>query len=79
MVATMLGNCFLSAAAVYLIADVGERQQVAVPVCTPNKITAVKNVNVPNFMDAPSSLFLCARLGLEQVVCGSVTVCCRGC
>jgi hypothetical protein len=24
MVATMLGNCFLSAAAVYLIADVGE-------------------------------------------------------
>jgi hypothetical protein len=29
MVATLLGNCFLSAAAVYLIADVGERQQVA--------------------------------------------------
>src|ERR1700674_4343068 len=29
MVATMLGNCFLSAAAVYLMADVGERQQVA--------------------------------------------------
>jgi hypothetical protein len=29
MVATMLGNCFLSAAAVYLIADVGKRQQVA--------------------------------------------------
>jgi hypothetical protein len=29
MVATMLGNCCLSAAAVYLIADVGERQQVA--------------------------------------------------
>jgi hypothetical protein len=27
MVATMLGICFLSAAAVYLIADVGERQQ----------------------------------------------------
>jgi hypothetical protein len=29
MVAPMPGNCFLSAAAVYLIVDVGERQQVA--------------------------------------------------
>jgi hypothetical protein len=30
MIATLLGNCFLlSAATVYLIADVGERQQVA--------------------------------------------------